>query len=61
MPWWDRVAAGEVPDDAPELTAADREYAALLKAMIKVVFSRTLESTGDRVVGGATSPASSRP
>ena len=52
VPWWDQVAAGEVPDDAPEITAADREFAALLKAMTKVVFSRTLESTGDRVVVG---------
>jgi dihydrofolate reductase len=52
VPWWDQVAAGEVPEDASELTAADREFAALLKAMTKVVFSRTLESTGDRVVVG---------
>jgi hypothetical protein len=52
VPWWDQVAAGEVPEDAPELTAADREFAALLKAMTKVMFSRTLASTGDRVVVG---------
>jgi hypothetical protein len=50
VPWWDQVAAGQVPDDAPELTAADRELAALLQGMTKVVFSRTLEPTGDRVV-----------
>ncbi|MGH3101528.1 MAG: hypothetical protein ACRDPU_11115, partial [Thermoleophilia bacterium] len=46
VPWWDQVAAGEVPDDAPGITAADREFAALLSSMTKVVFSRTLESTG---------------
>ena len=50
VPWWDQVAAGEVPDDAPELTGADREFATLLKGMTKVVFSRTLAPTGDRVV-----------
>jgi dihydrofolate reductase len=52
VPWWDQVAAGEVPDDAPGITAADREFAALLMSMTKVVFSRTLKSTGDRVVVG---------
>jgi dihydrofolate reductase len=36
VPWWDQVAAGEVPDAAPELTAADREFAALLRSMTKV-------------------------
>jgi dihydrofolate reductase len=50
VPWWDQVAAGQVPDDAPELTAADREFAALLQGMTKVVLSRTLEPTGDRAV-----------
>ncbi|HJW61105.1 MAG TPA: dihydrofolate reductase family protein [Actinomycetota bacterium] len=50
VPWWDQVAAGEVPDDAPGITAADREFAALLRSMTKVVFSRTLEPTSDRVV-----------
>ena len=50
VPWWDQVAAGQVPDDAAELSAADREFAALLQDMTKVVLSRTLEATGDRVV-----------
>lgn len=50
VPFWDQVAAGEVPDGAPELTAADHEFAALLRDMTKVVFSRTLAPGPDRVV-----------
>ena len=50
VPWWDQVAAGQVPADAPELTAADRAFAGLLKDMTKLVFSRTLEPSDDRVV-----------
>jgi dihydrofolate reductase len=50
VPWWDTVAAGQVPEDAATLSAADKEFARLQKDMTKVVFSRTLESTGDRTV-----------
>jgi len=50
VPWWDTVAKGEVPDDAPAITAADREFAAMLANMTKVVFSRTLLPADDRVV-----------
>lgn len=50
MPWWDTVAAGEVPEDAPAISAADREFAALQKSMTKVVISNTLEPGEDRVV-----------
>ena len=50
VPWWDSVARGEVPDDAPAITAADREFAAMLTNMTKVVFSRTLPPADDRVV-----------
>ena len=60
MPWWDQVAAGEVPDDAPGLTAADREFAVLLMAMTKVVFSRTWNPPATGSWSGATSPVSSR-
>jgi dihydrofolate reductase len=44
------VARGEVPDDAPAITAADREFAAMLAKMTKVIFSRTLPPADDRVV-----------
>ena len=50
VPWWDAVAKGETPDDAPAITGADREFAALLKGMTKVVFSNTLPPADDRVV-----------
>jgi dihydrofolate reductase len=50
VPWWETVARGEVPDDAPAVTAADREFAGHLSTMTKVVFSRTLAPSGDRVV-----------
>jgi dihydrofolate reductase len=50
VPWWDSVAKGEIPDDAPAITAADREFAVMLSNMSKVVFSHTLPSAGDRVV-----------
>jgi dihydrofolate reductase len=50
VPWWDMVAKGEVPDDAPEITAADREFGAMVTEMTKVVFSRTLAPGADRVV-----------
>ncbi len=50
MPWWDTVARGEVPADAPAITAADRDFAAMLTNMTKVVFSRTLPPADDRVV-----------
>jgi dihydrofolate reductase len=50
VPWWDTVAAGEVPDDAVHLSAADKEFAHLQKNMTKVVFSTTLEPSDDRVV-----------
>jgi len=53
VPWWDTVARGakgEVPGDAPAITAADREFATMLKNMTKVVFSRTLLPADDRVV-----------
>ncbi|MBA2309009.1 MAG: dihydrofolate reductase family protein [Pseudonocardiales bacterium] len=50
VPWWDTVARGEVPDDAPLISAADREFAQLQKDMTKVVFSTTLEPNEDRTV-----------
>jgi dihydrofolate reductase len=50
VPWWDTVARGEIPDDAPTITEADREFAAIASNMAKVVFSRTLPAADDRVV-----------
>jgi len=50
VPWWDTVSRGEIPDGAPAITATDREFAAMLSGMSKVVFSRTLAPAEDRVV-----------
>ena len=50
VPWWDTVAKGEVPGDAPVITAADRGFAEMVANMTKVVFSRTLPPADDRVV-----------
>jgi dihydrofolate reductase len=52
VPWWDKVAAGEVPEDASAISAAEREFAGVLKTMTKVVLSTTLEPRPDRVVIG---------
>jgi len=52
-PWWDTVAAGGVPDDAPPLTDADREFAEIYARLAKVVFSTSLpEGEGRTVVSG---------
>jgi dihydrofolate reductase len=50
VPYWDAVAAGEVPDGATDISTADREFAAVQKSMTKVVLSATLEPSSDRVV-----------
>jgi dihydrofolate reductase len=50
VPWWETVAKGEIPDDAPAITAADRDFAAMLADMTKVVFSRTMPPADDRTV-----------
>ncbi|TDD39043.1 hypothetical protein E1287_04350 [Actinomadura sp. KC06] len=52
VPWWDKVARGETPDDAPAITDADRKFAKVQQNMTKVVFSTTLPSTTDRLVIG---------
>lgn len=43
VPWWDTVATGGVPDDLPDLTAEDREFARLQHGLRKVVVSHKLE------------------
>ena len=50
VPWWETVARGEVPADSSGLGPADREFATILAGVDKVVFSRTMESAGDRIV-----------
>jgi dihydrofolate reductase len=44
VPWWDQVAAGELPEDAGDLEPAFLEFAQLLRPMTKAVFSRSLTS-----------------
>lgn len=42
VPWWDQVAAGQVPEDAPGVSPVMREFAEIQHGLSKVVFSRTL-------------------
>jgi hypothetical protein len=50
IPWWDGVATGQLPADAPEVTPAFAEFAQLQHRMTKVVFSNTMEPGDGRVV-----------
>jgi dihydrofolate reductase len=50
VPWWDIVADGKVPEDVPEVSSVMKEFADLLRGMTKVVFSKTLQGTQQRVV-----------
>ncbi|MFI0485660.1 dihydrofolate reductase family protein [Actinomadura sp. 9N215] len=50
VPWWDKVARGETPNDAPVITAADRTFAEVQRNLAKVVFSTTLPPATDRLV-----------
>lgn len=50
VPYWDAVAAGEIPDGASAISTADREFAAVQKSLTKVVFSASLEPSPDRLV-----------
>lgn len=50
VPWWTTVAEGRVPQDAPAVSAVDREFAALLAANRKIAISRTMRPADDREV-----------
>jgi dihydrofolate reductase len=50
VPWWDGVATGQLPADAPGITPAFAEFAQLQQRMAKVVFSSTTEPGDGRVV-----------
>jgi dihydrofolate reductase len=50
VPWWDQVAADQIPSDVSALRPADIEFGAIQKRLLKVVFSATLESGPDRRV-----------
>ena len=50
VPWWDGVATGQLPPDAPEIPPAFAEFAQLQHRMTKVVFSNTMEPADGRVV-----------
>jgi len=39
IPWWNGVASGQLPTDAPEITPAFAEFAQIQHRMTKVVFS----------------------
>ena len=50
VPWWEIVAAGQVPDDVPEVSATFQEFAGILSGLRKVVISRTWPATDGRPV-----------
>lgn len=50
VPWWEIVAAGQVPDDVPEVSATFQEFAGILSGLRKVVISRTWPATDERPV-----------
>lgn len=50
VPWWDGVASGAMPSDAPQLGPAAHEFARLQARMTKVVFSRSLPADRTRTV-----------
>jgi len=50
IPWWNGVATGQLPTDAPEITPAFAEFAQIQQRMTKVVFSNTMEPADGRVV-----------
>ena len=50
IPWWDGVATGQLPADAPEITPAFAEFAQLQRRMTKVVFSYSMQSGDGRMV-----------
>jgi dihydrofolate reductase len=50
VPWWEIVAAGQVPDDVPEVSATFQEFASILSGLRKVVISRTWPATDERPV-----------
>jgi dihydrofolate reductase len=50
VPWWEVVAAGQVPADVPEVSATFTEFAQILSGLRKVVISRTWPGTEARPV-----------
>jgi hypothetical protein len=59
IPWWDGVATGQLPTDAPEITPAFADFAQLQHRMTKVVFSTPWSRPTAGSFSTATSPASS--
>jgi dihydrofolate reductase len=47
VPWWETVVGGELPDDAGELTEADRQFATIQHGMSKIVLSRSWPPDGN--------------
>jgi len=50
VPWWEMVAAGQVPEDVPDVSPTDREFADILAGLRKVVISRSWPTTDRRPV-----------
>lgn len=50
VPWWTTVAAGEIPDDVPAVSAVDLEFARLLAASERIAISNTMTPTKEQRV-----------
>ncbi|WP_433333659.1 dihydrofolate reductase family protein [Spirillospora sp. CA-294931] len=53
VPWWDRIARGEDPEDGSAVTDADRRFAKAQGSLAKVVFSTTMAPANDPLVIGS--------
>ena len=53
VPWWNLVAAGELPPDVPAVSEPDREFARIFADTEKIAISNTMTAdAGQRVFGG---------
>ena len=56
MPWWEVVAAGQIPTDVPDVSSTFRKFADILSGMRKIVISDAWASTPQRsVINGMSS------
>ena len=55
VPWWEKVARGELPEDLPAVPPAYAEFAAILAGMRKIAVSRSLPPGPDVLAGDVAS------
>jgi dihydrofolate reductase len=50
VPWWEVVAAGQIPEDVPDVSSTFREFADILAGLRKVVISGSWAARPERPV-----------